>query len=328
MGIFILSVLVALIPTVIYIGIIYWVDRYEKEPLGLLLATFLWGAVPSIIAALILSLIFTLPVYFLGGDALVNTVGPVVVAPLVEETLKGMAVLGILLFWRHEIDSVLDGIIYGAMVGLGFAMVENVFYFMSAFAEGGFEGWTANILLRSMFGLNHSLFSAMTGMGIAYFRLGRSSLRYVAPFAGLAAGMFLHFVHNLSAVLSSTVSGIFCLVMPINGWGGVLITLVIIVWALRQERQWIRTYLQDEVAAQTLTLSQYENAGSGRRRLRHQLTLLSDNGWSAMRRANRFYHHCSELAYKKRHYAHFQDEKSGRLIVELREKVRALSTAV
>ena len=49
--IFILSVIAAIIPTVFYIIIIYWVDRYEKEPWWLLSAAFLWGAIPSIIAA-------------------------------------------------------------------------------------------------------------------------------------------------------------------------------------------------------------------------------------------------------------------------------------
>ena len=322
MGIFILSVLAAAIPTLFYIALIYWVDHYEKEPVGLLVATFLWGAVPSILAALIFNTLFSLPAYYLGGQIVGDAFGAVILAPLVEESLKGLAVLGILLLWRHEIDSILDGIIYGAMVGLGFAMVENIFYFMSAYADGGVNGWTANIFLRSLFGLNHSLFAAMTGMGIAYFRIGRGPLRYAAPFLGLGAGMFLHFIHNLSAVLTDTVSGLFCLVLPINAWGGVGVTLLIIVWALRQERQWIRAYLEDEVALQTLTPEQFATAASGLRRLRHQFALLSEQGWREMRAASRFYHHCSELAYKKRHQAHFHDAQSARIILELRDKVR------
>ena len=35
-----LSILAAVLPTILYVGIIYWVDRYEKEPWWLLAAAF------------------------------------------------------------------------------------------------------------------------------------------------------------------------------------------------------------------------------------------------------------------------------------------------
>jgi protease PrsW len=113
------SILAAAVPTLFFVALIYWVDRYEKEPLWLLGATFLWGAIPSIIIAFIFNTVLSIPVYLLvsgpAGDALAGSL----IAPPVEETVKGLAILGILLLWRHEIDSVLDGIIYGAMVGNG-----------------------------------------------------------------------------------------------------------------------------------------------------------------------------------------------------------------
>ena len=48
LGVF-LSVLAGVIPTVIYAAVIWWFDRYEKEPLWLLGITFMWGAIPAII---------------------------------------------------------------------------------------------------------------------------------------------------------------------------------------------------------------------------------------------------------------------------------------
>src|SRR5690606_4001936 len=116
--IILVSIIAAAIPAALYTAVIYWFDRYEKEPTWLLTATFLWGAVPSIILALIFNLLGSLPFYIYGGEALADAAGTVFIAPLVEETVKGLAVLAVVLIHRHEIDSLLDGIIYGAMVGM------------------------------------------------------------------------------------------------------------------------------------------------------------------------------------------------------------------
>ena len=62
------SIIAAIIPAVIYTTLIYYVDRYEKEPLWLLAATFFWGAVPAIIFALIFNGVLGLPFYLLLGD--------------------------------------------------------------------------------------------------------------------------------------------------------------------------------------------------------------------------------------------------------------------
>ncbi|HUM70828.1 MAG TPA: PrsW family intramembrane metalloprotease, partial [Chloroflexota bacterium] len=159
-----ISTIAAVIPTLFYVGIIYWVDRYEKEPAWLLAATFFWGAVPSVLLALLLNTLLGLPVYALVRDGpYADTAVAVFVAPIVEESVKGLALLAIFLFWRHEIDSPLDGIIYGAMVGLGFAMVENIYYFMQEYWTGGTAAWRINVFLRTViFGLNHALFSSFT----------------------------------------------------------------------------------------------------------------------------------------------------------------------
>ncbi len=325
MLIVLVSLLAATLPTAFYVAVIYWVDRYEKEPLWLLGAAFLWGAIPSIIAALIFNTLFTLPVYYLAGDIAGDAFGPIIAAPLVEESLKGLALVGILLLWRHEIDSILDGIIYGAMVGLGFGMVENVFYFLGTYASGGLEEWTVNIILRTLFSLNHALFSAMTGLGIALSKLARQrAVRYLAPIGGWSLAVLLHFIHNGAATAASAISGLFCFILPLNAWGGVLITVMIMIWALVQERRWIRDYLRDEVERGTLTAAQYHVATSGRRRLSHRLELLTEQGLSGFIAAGRFYHRCSELAYKKVHYDHYHDQASARLIEELRVKVRAM----
>lgn len=322
-GVLILSITAATIPALIYTGVIYWFDRYEKEPAWLLAATFLWGAVPSIILAVIVSTVVSAPFQVITGPALGDTLSAVVIAPPVEETIKALALVAIFLFLRDEIDGLLDGIIYGAMVGMGFAMVENVFYFVAVYEESGIDAWRTNILLRAvLFGLNHSLFSSATGLGLAVARFSpRREVRVVAPFLGWSAAVALHAIHNLGASLG----GAFCLILPFTDWGGVLLLFVIIVWAVWQERRWLRTYLREEVETGTITRRQYETACSGRARLRHRLSALFTRGAKAYLDATHFYRYCSELAYKKHHYERLNEASTRNLTESLRDRISRLS---
>ncbi|MCP4357449.1 MAG: PrsW family intramembrane metalloprotease [Chloroflexi bacterium] len=319
-----ISILAAAIPTMFYVLLIYVVDRYEKEPLWLLGATFLWGAVPSILVAYVFNTLLGLPVYALAGGGLAGeTAVATIVAPVVEETIKGVVLLGIFIFWRHEIDSPLDGIIYGAMVGFGFAMVENVYYFLNEYNVGGLEAWSLNVFLRSIiFGLNHALFTSMTGLGIAVARLSpNTAFKIIAPFLGWSAAVFLHFMHNLTVSLGSV---LICFTF-IFDWGGVWLILLIILWALIQERSWIKQYLAEEIQVGTMTPRQYEVAYSGHRRMLFSLEMLFTRGFKTNRHSARFFHRCSELAYKKHHYTLFRDEKSARSILRLRHEIHQLS---
>lgn len=321
-AILLLSILAASVPTLAYVLLIYWVDRYEKEPLWLLISTFLWGAIPSIGVAFVVNSVLSVPFYVLVGGNNADALAASLIAPPVEETVKGLALLGIFFMWRHEIDSILDGIIYGAMVGMGFAMVENVYYFMGQYQAGGFEAWGANIFFRGIvFGLNHALFSSMTGLGIAIARMtSNRTLKFTAPLGGWLLGMFLHFVHNASVSFGN----LLCFVALVVDWGSILLVFAIMMWAVLQERKWIREYLADEVAAGTLTAVQYQLAWSGRERIRYGFNLFRQHGWGAYRQGTLFFQRCSELAYKKHHHALFADEDSAMRSENLRKEIVTL----
>ncbi len=319
-----LSILASIIPTALYVAFIYWVDRYEKEPGWLLTACFIWGAVPSIILAVVFNEVFSLPFYAVGGNSLGDFASAAVVAPLVEESLKGGALLGIFFFRRRDLDSLLDGVIYGAMVGLGFAMVENFFYFMGEYESGGVSAWGVNVFLRAgVFGLNHALFSSMTGLGLAVAHLSqRQEVRFLAPVVGWTAAVGLHLIHNTTAAF---MSGALWIVTLANAWGGVAITALIVVWALRQEKAWIQHYLKEEVAAGALTLQQYELAGSLNRRFAFLWSILVQDGFLPYRRAVSFFHLTSRLAYRKHHASRQPEGSSEAQIAVLRQEVGRLS---
>lgn len=319
-----LSIVAAIVPTLIYVGIIYWVDRYEKEPWWLLVAAFLWGAVPAILISFVLNTLLSAPLLLVLGDELGQAAAPPLIGPPVEETIKSIALVAIFIFWRSEIDSPLDGIIYGAMVGMGFAMVENVYYFVETFKAGGVEAWSVNIVLRAVvFGLNHALFSSFAGLGIAIARLSTNQqVKIAVPLLGWGTAVFLHFLHNLTVTLGNA----FIFVALFFDWGGVLLVLGIIVWALLQERRWLRQYLAEEVALGTLTLSQFTTASSGRKRVAFLFNTLVGRGYRANRQAANFLLQCSHLAYTKHHWKLFQDEKSAVEIASLRQEITQLAT--
>jgi len=88
-----LSILAAIVPALFFTGLIYWVDRYEKEPAWLLTGTFLWGAIPAILFALLFNTLFSIPFYLLTDEATADTLAAIMIGPVVEETIKGLALL-------------------------------------------------------------------------------------------------------------------------------------------------------------------------------------------------------------------------------------------
>jgi len=314
------SIVAAVLPVALYVGLIYWIDRYEKEPWWLLSAAFLWGAVPAALLAFLFNTLFSLPFYFFFSERGADMASGGAVAPIVEEIVKALVLFLILVVRRNELDSPLDGIIYGAMVGMGFAMVENILYYLTSFQENGPAGWNSLVLIRGViFGLNHALYTALTGLGIALARTSRNRwVRIGAPLLGLGTAMVLHSLHNVAMMGGTSFSFLAGLTF---GWGGVVLTLAIIVLALYQERRWIRRYLLDEVERGTLTADEYQVASSAAGRGRYRLRLLMSDGIGAYRLSGRRFHLFSELAYRKRHYAYFSDAATLQAIDELRRRI-------
>ncbi len=101
-----------------------------------------------------------------------DTFTATVVAPVTEEAAKGLFILLLLFYRRHELDGVLDGIVYAGMVGIGFAFTENILYLTSAYMgqdgqAGGLGGAVGLFVVRCLFGpFAHPFFTSFTGIGI------------------------------------------------------------------------------------------------------------------------------------------------------------------
>src|SRR5918993_2170863 len=150
--------------------VVYLLDAYEREPLSLVFGALLWGAVAATSLAGLANHDWGAVVARLLGPDVAARWTAALTAPLVEETLKALGVVLIYLIARSEINGVVDGFVYGAMVGLGFAVVENVFYFVGQFGgqpAGVLGGFFVRVLASGLYG--HVLYTGLTGMGIAWF---------------------------------------------------------------------------------------------------------------------------------------------------------------
>lgn len=198
-GPYVVALLAASLPVVPLVAVYLWLDRYEPEPRGLLLFTFAWGACVATAGALLLSLPPALAIEAAGGDA--ETLGAVVVAPVVEEALKGLGLLAVLLVGRRALDGLVDGFVYAGMVGVGFAFTENILYLGAALLDGGSGGLVGTFVLRGVVSpFAHPLFTAATGVGLVLASRRRGAARYGLALGGYAVAVLLHGLWNGMAV--------------------------------------------------------------------------------------------------------------------------------
>jgi len=192
---FIISGALAL-PIPFFIMAIFWLADYkEREPLPMLMTMFLWGGFACLLALGINSLSGA----FLDIFGLGLLTAPLI-APLVEEPFKGAGL--VFLSLHHEFDDVVDGIVYGFAVGMGFTFIENWFYLVNNPVSADIGSWLVMFILRStFFAANHGVFTAFTGAVIGYLKQKNVSWAPWGVFLGIIPAAFFHFAHNfMSAV--------------------------------------------------------------------------------------------------------------------------------
>ena len=324
----VLCLLFGFIPMLLFAYIIYWLDRYEKEPAFLLGLVFFWGAVVAAGAAFIVNTTAGLGVYFLtGSDALTEFSTGSIFAPFFEEGLKGLAVVVIFLVFRREFDSVMDGIVYAAVTALGFAATENAYYiFTYGYQEEGFGGIAFMVFVRVILvGWQHPFYTAFFGIGLASARLSRSvSVKMFAPIVGFSLAVFLHSMHNTLAGLTANMGWI--VITTLMDWGGWVIMFLFIIWAVYQEQRRIVAQLREEVQLGIISPVQYRIACSAMAQSGARVSGLFSGRFQA---TNRFYQLTAELAHKKYQRSALGEEEGNTQIIErLRAEIARLSPAV
>jgi RsiW-degrading membrane proteinase PrsW (M82 family) len=276
------GVVFALVPVLVVVPSLLWLDRFESEPPTLVAFAFAWGAVVATFVALVVNSYSLELLRQAGGDL---TTAAVVVAPWVEETCKGAVVLLVLLWRRHEFDGVVDGIVYAGLAGAGFAFTENVLYLGRALEESGTAGLAVTFVLRCVFApFAHPLFTMATGIGIGVAVTTRHAwLRWSAPVAGWALAVVLHALWNLGAVagLRGFVSAYVAVQVPIF-----VLAVAFALWARRREGRLIARHLAGYASTGWLTPGEVEMLASASERRRAQAwasSVLGRPGRRAMR---------------------------------------------
>ncbi|WP_262426130.1 PrsW family intramembrane metalloprotease [Brachybacterium sp. Z12] len=160
----------ALLSLVVISLIMLLADRWDPQPLPLLIIAVFWGAAIAAFSSYWLNTLNSLLVYIVtGSEAAVNFAGPVISAPLVEETTKGLGLLVLMLLARRYFNGPLDGLIYGALIGGGFAFTENIIYYTRILEELGAGGVLILVIMRGVLNIfGHAIYTALTGIIVGF----------------------------------------------------------------------------------------------------------------------------------------------------------------
>jgi len=204
----------AVVPPLGYAVLLGALDHRRPRPWRAFGAAFLWGIVAAAFGAAPLN---DLLLAHLGGAAdetraraLAATAG----APAIEELLKGLGPLLLLLLRPDLLRTPRDGLVCGGFVGLGFDLAEGLEYLMIAAVQGGYAGVARGVWVRGILaGLKHAVFTGTTGAGLGWARTvsGRRA-RIVIPLAALVAAIVQHAVWN--AVASEAITKALCGASP------------------------------------------------------------------------------------------------------------------
>ncbi|TLX70512.1 PrsW family intramembrane metalloprotease [Labilibacter sediminis] len=168
--------LIAVAPVAIILVYIYYRDKYEKEPVSLLIKGLIGGmiiVIPVIFAEQwvsdILPSLFSSKTGMAFGNAFL-------VAALWEEAFKLLAVY--ILIWKNpNFNERFDGIVYAVFVSLGFALVENIMYvFSNGMSVGVGRAFTA-VPAHAMFGIMMGYY-----LGLAKFIKPKRTLFLILAF--------------------------------------------------------------------------------------------------------------------------------------------------
>jgi RsiW-degrading membrane proteinase PrsW (M82 family) len=340
-----IDVTIPIIPAVGIFLLVNFMDRFEREPWFLRLAAFLWGAIIAIPAALFIETqIDSLINSWAATNAnslFIHALYEGLNAGITEETIKGLGLLLLFLILRDEFDNVTDGIVYGALIGAGFAMVENFKYF----ATNGPGFLVFLIVGRIILGwLGHSTFIACFGAALGYIRHTRSRWKQIIiPLIGYIVAVGLHSffdfvdfqaseVIRTAAPDSTTINYALAAIIgnyipPFLAQMGLL---YILIKSLAHEAAVIREFLAVEVSNGIVNVNEYALLQNSFQRTRSERQVLRQQGMRQWLNVKALYQTEIGLAFRKWHVSMGDKPKLGYRQPEdaYRERIRRLHNAL
>lgn len=167
----IISIILAALAAFFFVWFFHWLERYRREFVYLFGCVFGWGVVSGVFATLFLALLVPWNMAFhLESQALEIPRRFILVAPLVEEGLKALAILAVMLMFRKEFSYLPEGMVYGGVIAAGFSATQNAFYLYNAgWVPGGLAGVSEVFLQRVLCGgFTAILCGAGIGAGLSW----------------------------------------------------------------------------------------------------------------------------------------------------------------
>jgi RsiW-degrading membrane proteinase PrsW (M82 family) len=277
-------------------------DHYERQPRNLVLAAFIWGAIPATFLFALTANTALLSIYpKLFGQAFATDWAPALIAPFTEESSKAAGFILLLGLAPRLIRTPYDGVFIGAFIGLGFQLFEDVLYDYNS-ALAGFGANQVNAALgtfglRAVSGIfSHSLYSALFCCGLV-FAIG-TPLQHRRLGVGVGLMLLAMLTHGTWDAIAA--------IGGMNALGFVAIilfsvfALVMLFFVLRRtggrEREFLRAVLQPEVANGTLTQAELDAACAPRRQRKRYIR--AGKGHTAHHNAKHVLHASFDLAHE------------------------------
>jgi protease PrsW len=242
MMIWLLLTLLIILPVVlVYWSIVKSLSFFNAESTLTLAYCFIWGGIIAVVFSMAWESAF---IEAFGGyldQEGIDFFSTVLFAPLIEELFKGFGILILFLIalnTRKGLRGPLSGLVYGGIIGLGFALSEDIGYMMSAAEDSGLLGILLTYFGRViLLGLSHTTYTAVIGLGFGYAIVSDKKLkRVIYPLIGLAAAVSLHFIRNLLVTTLNTYGIGFVLAVILNLIVILLFFGLILFFALKERK--------------------------------------------------------------------------------------------
>lgn len=299
------AILWSVIPAILLLAGIYYLDRFEKEPGRLILIALGAGAIVAPLAVAWVQKAFDVPNSVATSQAFIV---PAFVNPaqsIIAMVVLGLVILGVFALVRHEIDDLLDGLVYGALVGIGFGLASNfwIVWTTPQYFGGPSSHTLASTVLSS---LNWVFYTGLIGLFLGFARRAAIGKVIAMAVAGVALATAFALFHDYLPVWVSVnsadvaTSGFASFLADLPNVIGLVALAVIAIWVTGREKVLVGRELHDEVTSGTVTPEEYQTIVTPMRRF-SVLAGAMGKGMATWRLQRRLYGLEVELAFRKHH---------------------------
>lgn len=310
------SLLLAAIPILIYLFILWWLDKYEREPIKFLLIHFAWGMIGAVVlSGIISSIINKVLITISSSEESADLISTIITAPLVEEAFKGIFL--IFTIRKMIFDNLTDGIVYGGAIGLGFGMTENFLYFF--FSTNNLSELIHLAIVRNLFSVStHFIATSTFGVFVALSKFKTKSIKFIIIMTGYLIAVGIHLIWNFTVSFSLTfLIGIIFISITL------ILIFVLIQFSLSFERNILIYEMNDEILRGSLN-SKFAS-------IIPDYKLRNSKGWIDERFRKDYIKLATKLAFRKNQLKIISNEKLKNIyeneVTQLRNKLIELELA-